>query len=202
MPRTRPADVLSYWFEGPSDRTAVWSDVDLRTAEELHRRFGDAVQAALRGRLRTWRWSPEGRVALVLLLDVFPRHLWVGQRRSLAGDRRAQAVALSTLASSRASRLPPELRALLYLPLMHAEDEGMQDRAVDGFERLVAEHGDRFRPFLERALERRAMVQRFGRFPHRNPILGRSSTPVEAAWLRTDAPPWAVARLPRRPKAP
>jgi len=85
---------------------------------------------------------------------------------------------------------------------MHAEDPEMQDRAVDGYGRLVQEAGRRFAPFLERALERQEIVRHFGRFPHRNPLLGRQDTRVEAAWLRTEAPPWVVARLPRKPKTP
>ena len=76
--KVRPGDVLSYWFDGPSLRSAIWSDVDPRTRDEVRERFGAVVERALRGRLRAWRWSLGGRVALVLLLDVFPRHLWVG----------------------------------------------------------------------------------------------------------------------------
>ncbi len=193
MASLRPSNVLDAWAQAlPSTQCETWIDPHNRAIAGLASRFRATVESALRHDLDRWHRKSGGSVALVLLLDVFARSLWRGEVRSLSGDLHAQSLALQAVAVKRDRRMIPDHRAILLFPLMHAEVLDMQSRSVEGFSRLVQEHGNRYRPLLEHALERQEIIERFGRFPHRNDLLERKDSVSEASWLATDAPGWAV----------
>lgn len=181
----QPRDVLDFWFE-PA-HAAHWFAKDAAFDEQIRRRFAVAADDAAQGRLDAWASNPADWLALLILLDQFPRNLHRGDARAWAADVKAQRIALSGLAGGFDQALPPLQRVFAYLPLEHAEDMGLQQRAVTLFEALhaqapVAERA-RFAEFLDYARRHREVIARFGRFPHRNAVLGRDSTAAEREYL-------------------
>ena len=147
----------------------------------MRARFGDAIDAALAGTLpAAWAAAP---LAELLLLDQFTRNVFRGTPRAFAGDARALALAQALVDSGAHLALHPLERAFAYLPFEHAEDRAAQERGVALFAALAT--GDPyFDDTLDYARRHRDIVQRFGRFPHRNAIIGRPSTPDETAFLQ------------------
>ncbi|MGB3837586.1 MAG: DUF924 family protein [Rhodanobacter sp.] len=181
----QPRDVLDFWFD-PA-HAAHWFAKDAAFDEQIRRRFAVAADDAAQGRLDAWASNPADWLALLILLDQFPRNLHRGDARAWAADVKAQRIALSGLAGGFDQALPPLQRVFAYLPLEHAEDMGLQQRAVTLFEALhaqapVAERA-RFAEFLDYARRHREVIARFGRFPHRNAVLGRDSTAAEREYL-------------------
>lgn len=188
---TDPHDILDFWFgDGwhrgwPSDdRYPLWFGGGAQQDSLIRERFGWGVQAALAGGLTDWEAAPDTRLALVLLLDQFTRNVHRGQARAFVGDRRAQGLVMQTLAQD--AELPPVARVFLYMPLMHAESLALQEECVSRLESLSQAHPE-LRPslagHLRAAEQHRDIVRRFTRFPHRNAVLGRVSTPEEEAFL-------------------
>lgn len=184
MPATAQ-DVLDFWFAEAN--AAHWFAADDAFDARIRERFGSAVQAAADGRLDDWARTPSGWLALLILLDQFPRNLYRNDPRAWAADAGAQRVALSGLARGDDRQLPAVQRVFAYLPLEHAEDPALQRRSVALFEALLAEAvAEQRRPFedyLDYARRHREVIARFGRFPHRNAALGRPSTPEELHYL-------------------
>lgn len=178
-------DVLDFWFADTS--TAHWFVADAAFDAQIRERFGGAADTAANGRLDGWADSPPGWLALLLLLDQFPRNLYRGDSRAWAQDASAQRIALSGIARGDDRRLPPLQRVFAYLPLEHAEDKALQRQSAAWFEALCAEapppQHERFGEFLDYARRHRDVIARFGRFPHRNAVLGRTSTPEETIYL-------------------
>ena len=181
----QPQDVLEFWFD-PA-HAANWFAKDPAFDEEIRRRCAAAVEDAAHGRLDAWADTPAGRLALLILLDQFPRNLHRGDAQAWAADVKAQRIALSGLAGGFDQALPPLQRVFAYLPLEHAEDMGLQQRAVTLFEALHAQAPvagrARCAEFLDYARRHREVIARFGRFPHRNAVLGRDSTAAEREYL-------------------
>jgi uncharacterized protein (DUF924 family) len=182
--------LLDAWFEGdPSVARAAWFRVDRAFDERLRATFGATVERAIAGDFEGWRGTPEGTIALVLLLDQLPRNLFRGTPRAFAGDARARAIAGDAIARGVDASLPIMARTFFGMPLQHAEDRALQDEGVRYFERLLAEAPEASRApvasGLDYARRHRDIVARFGRFPHRNATLGRESTPEEIAFLKT-----------------
>lgn len=189
-----PAAVLTFWFGESTDEAACidahrgrWFGGGDAVNDAIRARFAGAVQAALDGGLTAWRDTPEGNLAYVLLLDQFTRNLHGGSPAYFAGDDKALAAALAGLDRGDAAQLDRPRVAFLLMPLMHAEDRGLQTRCVVAFEALAASaegplkaHLDNFTQY---ARGHRDIVKRFGRFPHRNALLGRETTPEEAEFL-------------------
>jgi len=175
-----PADVLGFWFEETSP--AQWwakSDVFDRVVET---RFGALHAAAVRGELYAWRQgaaAADGRLAEIIVLDQFSRNLYRGRRQAFAADGMALVLAQEAVAARHDHALPVERRAFLYLPYMHSESAVIHQLAV----RLFAAPG--MEDNLAFELRHQAIIERFGRYPHRNAILGRESTPAEIAFLQT-----------------
>lgn len=166
-------DVLAFWFADP----ARWFRKDPAFDAEIHARFGALHAAIEAGEHEAWRTTPRGALAYVIALDQFARNMFRGTPRSFASDPRALAAATAAIARGDAAALTPPERVFLYMPLMHSEDLADQDRCVALFAALgIAEN-------LAFAEAHRAVIRRFGRFPHRNAILGRPSTPEEIAFL-------------------
>ena len=144
---------------------------------EIRERFQPLWRLAGEGGLGTWERDPRGALALVILLDQFPLNMFRGQPESFATESLSRGVAERAIAAGLDRDLDEEGKMFLYLPFMHSEDKGDQDRSVDLFQAAgLAEN-------LKWARHHREIVYRFGRFPHRNAILGRRSTPEELAWL-------------------
>lgn len=191
---TRPRDVLDFWF-GPDDSAPDaradlwWGQVDDQEAvdREVERRFGDAVETALEGGLCDWRDEPEPCLAYVLLLDQFPRHIYRGTPRAFAGADFTVPTVRRAVENDMDRRLDVPGRVFFYMPLMHAEDREVQRQSVQLYEQLVEDAPDETRSMaentLEHAREHAEIVERFGRYPHRNPILDRPSSDQERAFL-------------------
>ena len=177
--------VFDFWFN-PA-HAAHWFAADARFDEQIRQRFGAAVVAAAQGQLDEWTGTAASWLALLILLDQFPRNLHRGDVRSWAADVKAQRIALSGLADGFDQSLPPLQRVFAYLPLEHAEDMALQQRSVSLFEALHAEapleQRERYAMFLDYARRHREVIARFGRFPHRNAVLNRTDTPDEVSYL-------------------
>ncbi len=180
--------VLDFWFAPEGDPAhgtprPMWFQKRDETDREIAGRFGSLIERALRGELDDWAAEPDGALALLLLLDQFPRNAFRGTARAFEGDAAALRIARAMIAARHDAALRPEQRAFVYLPFEHAEDRAMQDEAVRLFTRLAADA-----PAMEAsrvyAEKHREIVRRFGRFPHRNETLGRPSTADELAFLR------------------
>ena len=176
-------EILAFWF-GPSPHAArdAWFRKDAAFDAEIGARFGRPVEAALNGAFADWAATPHGTLARVLLLDQFTRNMFRDTPRAFAGD--AQALAMTTAAadSGQDHALDRYERWFLYMPFEHAENPSAQERSLALFGALTAETGDR--GLLEWAEKHAVIVRRFGRYPHRNAILGRASTPEEIAFLK------------------
>lgn len=190
----QPDAILDYWFgDSLNDpkridaRNRFWFQAGKRQDQEIRERFGAAVEAAAAGELDDWAERPRAALALILLLDQFTRNLYRGQREAFAGDPKAQQVCLAGIERGLDRKLAPVERVFFYMPLEHAEDCALQDRSLAVFKALAREAPEAQRPtfdvFVKHAREHRETVHRFGRFPHRNGVLGREPTPEEDAYL-------------------
>ncbi len=187
MPSTAPADVLAFWFGLPGEPDfgqprREWFAKDAAFDERIRSRFQDSVEAALAGRLAHWMGSPEGVLALLILLDQFPRNLFRNQAKAFAGDQQARLLAEMALDQGWEKQYGRLERVFLYLPFEHSERLADQERAVALFSALAAEHPGND-GFLDYARRHHEVIARFGRFPHRNAALGRASTPDELDYL-------------------
>ncbi|MCK0536605.1 DUF924 family protein [Alcanivorax quisquiliarum] len=188
-------DVLDYWFgnglqrgwpEPPRD--ALWFAGGAAADAEIERRFGSLVEAALSKELVDWESQPFPRLALLILLDQFTRNIHRGTARAFAGDHRAVTLVNEGLALGMDRKLPWVGRVFFYMPLMHAEDLALQQKCIKCFAGLVDEAppevAGHMRTNLAYAREHAEVIERFGRFPHRNEALLRESTPEEIDYLR------------------
>jgi uncharacterized protein (DUF924 family) len=188
-------DVLDFWLgDGlrrgwcSDNRDALWFGGGAELDATIRERFGPLVEQALDGGLADWETPMETRLALVLLLDQFPRNIHRGQPRAFAGDARAQRLVRQALGSGLDRDLATVGRVFLYMPLVHAEDLASQDEAVARFQQLMDSSSPELNETLARNLQfaklHRDIVLRFGRFPHRNAALGRTTTAEELSFLK------------------
>ena len=185
LTRETLAERLALWFgAGVAAQACQAADLLIRT------RFGPLIAQAAAGGLESWADSPRRRLALILLLDAFPRHAFRGTDRAFATDRAALALALSGMQLAADAALTAVERLFFYLPLQHAEITEAQEESVAAYRRLQREAPEELGELFARALadaeRRRELIARFGRFPHRNPALDRASTPEEQQFLATD----------------
>jgi uncharacterized protein (DUF924 family) len=191
MSTPSPADaeaVLDFWFGAPGSadygRTRKeWFAKDDAFDRSIRDRFGARIEQTLRGEHADWADEPRSALAQIVVLDQFTRNAFRGSARAFAGDARALAAASRMVGARQDEALPTFMRSFVYLPFEHAEGLAMQDESVRLFRRLVGE-GEDPGQLLAYALRHRAVIERFGRFPHRNEILGRQSTAEESAFLR------------------
>lgn len=178
--------ILTFWFaDGPDTWRDAWFKRDDAFDAAIREGFGTLVLPAREGRLDGWAATPRGALALLLLLDQFPRNLFRGGAEAFASDPHAQEVARRAVLRDRLDlALPPSGRVFLYLPFEHSEAMADQDLSVALFEGLrdIPLHA---RPdgTIDYAWRHWRVIRRFGRYPHRNAALGRESTPAEQAWL-------------------
>ncbi len=190
-----PESVLDFWFGAPGSaaeiagrQSKLWFGKSLANDQAVIDRFAATLMAATAGRLDAWANTPRGRLALVIVLDQFPHHIHRDQPQAFATDPQSLALSLAALESGEDRKLAPIERVFLYLPLEHAESIEMQERSVSLYEQLAneaaADERALFDNFLDYARKHLDVVARFGRFPHRNEILGRPSTPEELEFLK------------------
>ena len=180
---TTPGDVLAFWFGAPPHtERGEWFRKDAAFDAAIRERFGDALARGLAGAFGEWCGEPRGALARVVLLDQFTRNAFRDTPRAFAGDARALATADDAIRRSFDASLDRYERWFLYIPYEHSEDLAMQRRALELFGALARDEGlDGPLRYAKRHAE---IIERFGRFPHRNSILGRESTPEEIAFLR------------------
>ncbi len=170
-------DVLNFWFNEIAPKQ--WWEKSPQFDDLIRRRFGDLLNRALRCELAEWRATPEGRLAEILVLDQFSRNIHRDSARAFAGDGIALALAQEAVSMGADSALPVDRRAFLYLPYMHSESALIHEVAVRLFSAPGLENNYKFE------LAHKAIIDRFGRYPHRNAALGRESTQQEIAFLQT-----------------
>jgi len=176
-------EILDFWFGPlPHAARAEWFRKDPAFDAAIAARFGADVEAALLGAFRDWHSDARPALARVLLLDQFTRNVFRDTPRAFAGDDEALAAASAVVDAGLDRTLDAFERWFLYLPFEHAESAAMQQRSLELFTRLADDTGDRSP--LEWAEKHAVIVRRFGRYPHRNAILGRVSTPEEIAFLQ------------------
>ncbi|MBE9046484.1 DUF924 domain-containing protein [Pleurocapsales cyanobacterium LEGE 10410] len=170
-----PDDVLNFWF---SQRVKpLWFKKKIEFDREIERRFFDTYQLARTGKLDSWRNDPHGALASIILLDQFPRNMFRNTPQAFATDNQAVELAKYAVDKGYERDLSPEERSFLYMPLMHSEDKVDQAKCVELFTKLGKEENLKF------AIKHREIVDRFGRFPHRNEMLDRTSTSAEQEFL-------------------
>lgn len=182
----RALSVLDFWFGAPGTpqhgtTRPEWFGKDPAFDEEIRQRFGETVAIALAGGLGEWCVDARGALARVLVLDQFTRNMFRDTPRAFAGDERALATAEDAVARGLDRELDGHGRWFLYMPFEHAESDAAQRRSLELFTALARDTGDAGP--LEWARKHADVVFRFGRYPHRNGILGRTSTPEETAFL-------------------
>jgi uncharacterized protein (DUF924 family) len=200
------AEVLDYWFAGVQreparlpERMRLWfggdadSEADVLARDRaIGQRFGKHIEARRRGELDAWSGTAAGRLALILLTDQFPRNVYRGTAQAFADDPVARELCRQGIAIGHDLELEPLERMFFYLPLEHSESLADQDRCVAlvaGLEALAPTGlEDDFAGFTRYAIRHRDIVARFGRFPHRNRLLGRHDTEEEAAYLAGGSP--------------
>jgi uncharacterized protein (DUF924 family) len=181
----QPAEVLLFWFGGPAERGKRhkrWFEKSDAFDAEVRERFLPLYEAAVAGELSAWKAEPQACLAFIVLLDQFPRNMFRGTPRAFAADPLALDAARHAVSRGYDRTMVPVERLFIYVPFEHSE--ALEDqllaceltKSLEGFE----ETSDAYRY----AVAHRDIVQRFGRFPHRNAILGRPSTPEELEFLR------------------
>ena len=187
-------DILNFWFgSNPDDgivaleRAPLWWGKSPVTDAQMRQRFGDVMQAASDSTLGNWQRSPRGRLALILLTDQVPRNIFRDTAQAFSYDQCALEWASSGIAKALDLKLRPIERVFFYLPFEHAESIERQNQSVELFTTLARTvppaWQNRFASYLDFAERHRAVIERFGRFPHRNKPLGRRSTEAEIAYL-------------------
>ena len=167
-------EIVGFWRDAGAKR---WFAHDQAFDTEIRSRFEAVHMAASRGDYADWVETAEGALALLILLDQFPRNLYRGSAHAFATDPAARAVARNAVERGHDRTIPPPLRLFFYMPFEHSEDPADQTRAVE----LITAAGDE--GYTRFALLHRDIIARFSRFPHRNACLGRASTDEELAYL-------------------
>ncbi len=200
IPTRQALSILEFWFGNrPYTREVVARHARLwfgdprapelrpQIDEALRLRFGALAAAAARGEFDVWESSPRRRLALILLLDQFPRGIYRGTAQAYAEDRRALALAVSGTQLGADAALDPVERIFFYMPMQHAESRELQEESLSAYRRLTAEGppelAQLFALAAQHAEQHREVIERFGRFPNRNVALGRISTAEERDWL-------------------
>ncbi|WP_343559290.1 DUF924 family protein [Kiloniella sp. b19] len=171
-------DVLKFWFE--QNKPEQWFMKSDSFDEAVRTNLGERHEQAVTGALDHWMESPDGCLALIILLDQVPRNIFRGSPRSFASDEKARKICYHMLEKGFDAEFEGDRLAFCYIPLEHSESLADQERSVELFEALRAFQES----YYDYAVQHRVIIERFGRFPHRNAVLGRSSTDEEQAFLK------------------
>ena len=173
-------EILNFWIKDVGPKK--WFRSSKALDDEIRSRFQDHWRAAADGAYDEWASTPDGACALIILLDQFPRNMFRGTSDAFASDAKALEIAKVAVETRRDLEMPQAVRQLFYLPFMHAEDLSAQERCID----LIRERsGDSTN--LHHAEQHSDLIRQFGRFPHRNEVLGRESTEAEKVYLETSS---------------
>lgn len=201
MSLTRISRVLDYWFADlnltPSyfeERVSLWFQKSAETDQYIREHFEKDVEAAVKGELSAWEETPEGLLALIILLDQFSLNLYRGEAKAYQQSQMAIPLAEKMIETGWVETLTPAEKLFAYLPFEHSEDKHIQERSVRLFKDLVEEAPLNLKTqvefFLDFAIRHQRVVERFGRFPNRNSAFGRESTPEEKAFLNSSEAPF------------
>jgi uncharacterized protein (DUF924 family) len=168
-------EILQFWFEEADEQQ--WWKKDAASDQLIRDRYSDVYRRAASGELFDWRKQAPGWLAEIIVLDQFPRNMFRGDARSFATDNMAVVLSQEAVANGVDRDLQAVQKSFLYMPLMHSESALIHETAVELFSQPELEHN------LEFELKHKAIIDRFGRYPHRNEILGRESTPEELEFL-------------------
>jgi len=197
--RNRIEAILAFWFKEQQltapqidGRMDVWFGEDPVFDEEVAQKFADDVENASEGRLEHWAQEPQGRLALILLLDQFRRNIYRNQAEAFALDKAALKLCVEGAMEKKDKGLTPIQRAFFYMPLQHSESRKVQKKSVEIYSRLSeavsATYRETFETIAQFAQLHADIVEQYGRFPHRNTILKRQNSPEEDEYLAGDAP--------------
>lgn len=182
-------EIFAFWFGdaqsedvGYEQRRKLWFSKNLEVDRTIHDRFCTVYGRAVAGNCESWRHSSHGCLALLLLFDQFPRNMFRGMPQAFAADPLALDLAQATIAQSFDQALPPIQRIFVYLPFEHSEAKADQQRSIELFAQL-SQIDPEFTDVFNYAQRHKAVIDRFGRFPHRNAILDRPSTKEEIEFL-------------------
>lgn len=191
--------IITFWFRETSlsapqidRRMDVWFGEDAAFDLDCKKQFADDVQAASEGKLDHWADEPRGRLALILLLDQFRRNIYRDTVDAFSKDKAALKLCVEGAMAKADQGLPPIYRVFFYMPLQHAESRKVQAKSVALFSKLAGAVTPTYRETFETILQfaelHRDIIEQFGRFPHRNAMLGRENTPEEDEYLSGDVP--------------
>jgi len=170
-------EIIDFWF---SDRvTALWFKSTDEFDAELKLKYETVWQQAADGLLDYWKKNPQGAVTLVIILDQFPLNMFRGQGKRYSSEAKSRDIAIYAIENDLDKVLTPKQKAFLYLPFMHSENLSDQQKGIDLFKSAGLEDNARY------AQHHYGVIERFGRFPHRNEELGRGSSEEEIAYLKT-----------------
>lgn len=187
--------ILEFWFgtfpnawTGDASREAMWFRDGAAYDTEIFSSFGSDYFRAVEAELDNWAESPRGRLALIILLDQFSRHIHRGSAEAFAQDEKAQQLCIEGIAGGDDLNLHPVERSFFYMPLQHAEDRERQDLSVQAYIQLVQDVPEQYRAQFEASLQwaqkHHFVIEQFGRFPELNEILGRESSAEEIAFIK------------------
>jgi uncharacterized protein (DUF924 family) len=191
--------ILAFWFKAKEltapqidGRMDVWFGEDSIFDHEIEKEFSGDVDLASSGKLDHWAADPRGRLALILLLDQFRRNIYRGTAEAFARDAAALKLCVEGAMEKKDQGLSPIERVFFYMPLQHSESRKVQSKSVDIFNKLAQAVSPTYRETFETIAQfaelHRDIVEQFGRFPHRNKVLGRKNTPDEDEYLASDSP--------------
>lgn len=189
IPTVEPQTILQFWFgnsfQTPSytEGRSRWFGKDPAFDQDIRDRFLEPYQQAAAGLLDVWQAEPLSCLALVIVLDQFPRNLFRADPQAFATDDKALSIAQVAIAQGLDQALHPVHRMFLYLPLEHSENATVQQQSVRLFQALTADYPELIDTY-DYALRHQRVIDQFGRFPHRNEVLGRESTPAEIEFLK------------------
>jgi uncharacterized protein (DUF924 family) len=191
--------ILSFWFKEQElsapqidHRMDMWFGEDPVFDHEVEKEFGDDVNAACAGRLDHWAAEPHGRLALILLIDQFRRNIYRNSAKAFSKDKLALKLCVEGAMEKKDRSLTPIQRVFFYMPLQHAESRKVQAKSVELYNRLAEvvtlTYRETFLTVAQFAELHKDIIDQFGRFPHRNKLLGRENTAQEAEYLAGDSP--------------
>lgn len=197
--RLRIDVVLSFWFKEQAlsapqidRRMDTWFSEDPVFDHEIEKEFADDVDRACEGKLDHWAEEPEGRLALIILIDQFRRNIYRNTAKAFSKDRLALKLCVEGAMEKKDKGLSPIQKVFFYMPLQHAESRKVQAKALELYSRLAESVSPTYRETFETVAQfaelHKDIIDRFGRFPHRNKLLNRKNTPEEDEYLATDSP--------------